>query len=710
MSPTTHSTRAGRAIPIILGLLTVPVLGAAWLLYPERVKGLFGAGNSTAATSTWISRRAEKGPFRIVITENGTVDSLRNSTLSNSVEGSTTIISLVPEGSKVNAPTLAEFDGVVQFLDAASESTKSVKLVAEDGREKTYELVFGEHTELLVKDRQKLRKGEFIAGDVCCELDSSTLVEKDKEQQIKVTTARANLEKAGKDIEIQETTNESNVAKARLAEDLALLSLVSYTSPGGEYQQELETVKGDIKKTEEELSINKEEYERIRDQARLGYANVNQLESARLKVTQSQILLGVNKGKLEVLQKYTRPKKEKELSQTAEDSKRETQRARLEGEALMTQMKAAYDAAALTLGVEEEKLIMFQRQIKACRLVATQAGEVVYASQKSSRGSEPVVIEEGAAVRERQAVINLPDLENMKIDARIHESKISRVMIGQPVEIEIDAIPGDPYRGRLQSISSVPIPGSWPNTDLKEYEAIVEIRDDSARIRKLKPGMTAQIRVVVEDRKEPTLQIPVQSVVSFSGHYYTYVVAPSGKEAERRELKVGDANDEYMEILDGVAEGDMVIMSPKTHFSQELAELEAEKSAEAEKNREKFDTPDRKTAAAGPGGPGAGREPGGGPGAGGPPAGGPPGAGGPGGGMRMDPKAWFESMDKNKDGVVTKDEHPRPESFDRSDENSDGKMTLEEMQKAVNRMMQAGGGGGGAGAGGRGGAPAPAGN
>ena len=545
--------RSGRSMAITLLALAVAAAVAVAVIPAarERVLGVL-SGSQKSILPDYVMKVAEKGPFRIVITENGTVDSLRNSTLSNSVEGSTTIISLVPEGSKVNAPVVAEFDGVVQFVDGASESAKTVRVVAEDGQEKVYELIFGEHTELLVKDRQKVRKGDFLAGDVCCELDSSTLVEKEKEQQIKVTTARANLEKALKDIEIQLTTNESNVAKAQLAEDLAALSLVSYTSAGGEYEQELETVKGDIKKTEEELSINREEYERVRDQARLGYANVNQLESARLKVTQSQILLSVNRGKLEVLEKYTRPKKEKELAQTAEDSKRETQRARLEGEALMTQMKAAADAAQLTLSVEDEKLDLFQRQIKACRLVATQAGEVVYASQKSSRGSEPVVIEEGAAVRERQAVINLPDLENMKIDARIHESRISRVMIGQPVEIEIDAIPGDPYRGKLQSVSSVPIPGSWPNTDLKEYEAIVQILDSPERVRKLKPGMTAQIRVVVEDRKEPVLQIPVQSVVSFSGYYYAYVY--SGKEqngAQRRELKVGDANDEYIEILEG---------------------------------------------------------------------------------------------------------------------------------------------------------------
>ncbi len=680
--------RSGKSLLTLIIALVIVIAGAIFGIPTSRRSALrmMRLGGEENVASQYITAKAEKAPFRIMITENGTIDSLRNVTLSNRVEGSTTIISLIPEGSKVNAPVVADFEGVVHFVDSASESSKSVKVVAEDGTEKVYEIVFGEFTGMLVKDRQKVRKGDFIAGDVCCELDSSTLVEKEKEQQIKNTTAAANLEKAGKDIEIQETTNESNVAKAKLAEELATLDLASYTSLGGEYSQAVETIKGDLKKTEEELSINKEEYERIRDQARLGYANVNQLESARLKVTQSQIVLKVKSGELAVLEKFTRIRKESELKQTAEDTKRETSRARLEGEALMTQMKAAYDAAKLTLAIEQEKLELFQRQIAACRLVASQAGEVVYAAQNSGRGSEPVVIEEGASVRERQAIINLPDLEHMKIDARIHESRISRVMVGQPVEIEVDAIPGDPYRGKLQSISSVPVPGSWPNTDLKEYEAIIEILDQPARVRKLKPGMTAQVRIIVEDRKQDVLQIPVQSVVSFSGQYFTYVITPKGP--ERRELKVGDANDEFMEVLDGVAISESVVMSPRTHFSKELSALEAEIAAKTEKNREKLDTPDRKSPGAaigeGPRGPGAGGPPGGGPGASG------PGGGGPDAGGTPDPKVMFESMDKNKDGIVTKDEHPRPEFFDRSDKDGDGKLTLEEMQAGFRERMQQG--------------------
>ena len=634
-----------------------------------------------------------------MITVNGTIDSLKNVTLSNRVEGSTTIITLIPEGSKVIAPTVTEIDGVVHFIAGESESSKSVKVIAADGTEKVYPLTIGEFTKVLVEDRQQVRKGDFLSGDVCCELDASTLKEKFQDQKIKVTTATANLDKAGKDIEIQKTTNESNVAKAKLAEELATLDFASYTSPGGEYSQAVETIRGDLKKTEEELSINKEEYERIRDQARLGYANVNQLESARLKVTQSQITLKVKSGELAVLENFTKIRKESELKQTAEDTKRETARAKLEGEAVMTQMQAAYDAAKLTLEIETEKLETYRRQIQACQLVAPQAGEVVYAAQSSGRGSEPVVIEQGASVRERQAIINLPDLEHMKIDARIHESRISRVIIGQPVEIEIDALPGEPYRGKLASISSVPVPGSWPNTDLKEYEAVIEILEPPAKTRKLKPGMTAQVRIIVEDRKEPVLQIPVQSVVSFSGSYYTYAVGTTG--AEQRELKVGDANDEFMEVLDGGKEGEFVVMSPRTYFSKELSALEQQKAAEAEQKREKLDTPDRKAGAGkGPGGAGAasGGPIGGGPGNGGAggPGGGRPGGGGGGGpaagggGFQMpaDAKSMHEGMDKNQDGVITKDEHPFPQGFDRSDSDGDGKITLSESEEAFKRMQE----------------------
>lgn len=666
---------------IILGLLIAGAV-AAWTVPASRTRiDEFFAGGDDEESTQYILHTASKGPFRITITENGTIDSLRNATIVNTVEGSTTIISLVAEGTRVNGPIVAEIDGVVEFVDAESGADRTVLVRGENGEEKTYKFPLGPFTEMLVTDRQAIKKGDYIAGDMLCELDSSALNDKEKQQQIDVTTARADLEKAKKSLEIQESTNESNKASADLAEKLAQLDLEKYRAPGGEYEQQKETILGDIKKFEEEQAMAQEEYEKVRDQARRGYTNLNNLEAARIKVTQQKILLDVKSSELNLLEKFTKERTLSELEQMAKESVRETKRVQLEGEAQMAGLKADYGARELTLQVEEEKLDRLLRQIKACRLIAPQAGEVVYASQ-SSRRSEPVVIEEGATVRERQAVINLPDLDQMKVAARIHESRISRISIGQPVEIFIDAVSNTTFHGVLETVSSVPVPGNWPNTDLKEYEASIRITDSKTMVRKLKPGMTAEVRIIVDDRKEDVLQVPVQSALSIADKYFAYVV--KGNKPERRELKIGDANDEFLEILDGIGIGDRVVMNPRTHFSREINDLESKLTTEFEANRERVATPERK---AGPPAAGGGR-----------PAGAANGAaeakpdqaaagGGPGGGAGgpPSPEKMLERSDTNKDGVITKDESDLRGNFDKYDTDGDGKVTVDELKAALSQ-------------------------
>lgn len=689
----TPPPRQGAAKGLIITVLLIIGAVVGWRL-PATQAWIAGWSEAdTTADSKYILHKVEMGSFRITITENGTVDSLRNASLKSDVEGSTTIISLVPEGSRVMGPVVSEIDGVVEYGDGESESDAEKTLIvrAEDGTTKTYTVPMGEFTEILVEDRAEVKAGDFLAGDMLCELDSSSLTEKKQQQDIDVTAARANLEKAQKTLEIQETTNESNLAKAQLAEKLAKLDWDKYIADGGEYQQSLETLQGEIKKNEEDLAMAQEEYEQVRDQARRGYQNLNKLEAARLKVSQQNITLAVKESELTLLEKFTYERQVSELQQQAEDTIRETARAKLEGEAEMAGYKADFFACEQRLQVEEEKLTRLLKQIKACRLIATQPGEVVYASQESRR-SEPVVIEEGATVRERQAIINLPDLDQMKIDARIHESRISRIMIGQPAEISIDAVNSVMFHGVLETVSSVPVPGSWPNTDLKEYEAAIRITDSREMVRKLKPGMTAEIRIIVDDREEDVLQVPVQSVLALADKFFTYVV--DGKDVERRELVVGDANDEYMEIIDGVAEGELVVMNPRTHFSREINDLESELTAAREANRERVTTPQGRPAQAG-GGAGAGRPAEGGQrgggeaGGGGRPGGGSPGAasgGGPpsggGGGGMPDPKVIFDRMDTNKDGFITKDESDMRGSFDERDTDKDGKISLDELKAA----------------------------
>jgi len=564
--------RSGRVSAATLIVFVAIALGATMLIpsVRESVVSIF-TEQQAIDSSRFVLHPVVSGPFRIEIIEEGKVDSVHSATLTSGVKGTTTIISLVPEGSLVEAPTIAEIEGTVELLDSPNPVFQRLKITDDEGEAAQLEVQLEGFTQLLVTPGQRIKAGDFLAGDVVCELDSSTLIESELKQQIQVTGAHASLEKAANNLKIQITTNEKFMAAAKLAKVLAVLDLNTYTFEGGEYDQSLQTILGAIKKNEEDLAIAQEEYDRVRELARKGYTSLYNLEAARVKVTQQKIVADVKKGELDVLERFTKKRTTTELKELARETELDIRRAALEAKAAIDQMKAALTAAQLTLELENETLYRLRKQIADCRLVAPQEGEVVYATQ-SSRRSEPIVIEPGAQVRERQAIIKLPNLGEMKVVARIHESRIRQVKVGQLVEISVSSLPGIRFHGRLDTVAALPVQAAWPNTNQMEFESVITITDDAEMVRQLKPGMGTELRIIIEERNVSVLQVPVQSILPIAGEFFTYVYTDEGP--ERRSLVVGKSNDEFMEILDGVSTGESVILNPRTHFSQELNQLE----------------------------------------------------------------------------------------------------------------------------------------
>ncbi|MEO1993728.1 MAG: efflux RND transporter periplasmic adaptor subunit [Planctomycetaceae bacterium] len=703
---------------MVVGLVVIAACGL--LLLSDQVRSALSGTSAQNDNAFYATEIVKKERFEISVTERGQVDSYQNSTLTNTVEGSTTIITIVPEGTMVKQPRRSNVAGVVRVSDSDSIGQCSVSVVApiavpfgvfapifSTGLEFEYQETELSETEVddkvyvmtqvTVSDGEFVKVQDILIGDVVCELDSSALVDKEKTQQIQVTQASAALQKSRKSVEIQHAQNESDIAASRLAMDLARLALAKYEE--GEYVKELETIQGNIKTLQADLAALEDEYAFYKRTADKGYTPLAQLEKQRIGVKQKRILLSVEKKALRLLADYDHEYNLKEKNEAASETVRELQRVRLSGEAALQQFFADVKACELTFTVEDSNLERLRRQIDGCRLIAPQAGEVVYANQQSRR-SEPVVIEQGVVVRERQAVIKLPDLSKMKVDARIHESKISQVRKGQEVRIRVDAFPDILFIGQIDSVSSIPLPGNWPNTDLKEYEAEVRITTDEELVRKLKPGLTAGLEIIVAPTRESVLVIPVQAVLSVGTKYYAYVAGDKGP--DQREILVGASNDQKIEILDGVQEGEKVIMNPRTHFSdqlEQLAQLESNVQAAAQENR-----------SPGKGGPGAGGSGNAGSGKGRPNSGGQAArgksaAGKHGGnssaagqrraaaGGGFDPDAIFKRLDKDTDGKITLAEAPEQwqAGFPGMDGNGDGGITLEEWKQAISKRSGGGG-------------------
>ncbi len=580
----------------------------------------------TNETEGLITERVKSAPFEIVVTERGTLDSMRNAVLTSKVEGTTTIIYIVPEGSQV-------------------------------------------------------KEGELV-----CELDSSTLNDKETQQEILVVKAQAMLEQATEDLAIQKTQNDSDLAAARLKYDLAKLDLEKFEK--GDLVQQIEDLQAALKLADETLSRTRESCKYIREMTQKGYKNQNDLESEELVLQRNELDKKSAETKLRAFENFTQKRTMKELEANTQEYSREIERTDRKGKAALAQKEAELKSCELTLEVESKKHDRLKEQIKACKIYASQDGQVVYANSRDGRSTDQVLIEVGSSVRERQAIINLPDLDSMKVNARIHESRISLVKQELEVTVKVDAYPGEVFHGEVDSVASVPSSTGGFSRDFKEYEAVVKIIDNPEKVNKLRPGLTASVEIMVSHR-DNVLQIPVQAVVSIGGRPFVFVV--KDEKIERIEIKVGQSNDKMTEVTDKLSEGDLVVMNPRTRFKKEIDELEAlvakEQAAEQEKaNEAAKDRPavEKPKAEPKPATPSAGSPPGT---AAGGPTGGPPASGA----QRSSPADRFKALDKNSDGKITKDEADErmAAGFDNMDANGDGGITLEELTAAFARFRGA---------------------
>ena len=82
----------------------------------------------------------------------------------------------------------------------------------------------------------------------------------------------------------------------------------------------------------------------------------------------------------------------------------------------------------------------------------------------------------------------------------------------------------------------------------------------------LRRGQTLQLRLTLGDNSDALL-IPNGTFYQETGGAWVFVVTPDGSEAVRRDVRLGRRNTDFIEVVDGLAEGERVITSPYTSFS-----------------------------------------------------------------------------------------------------------------------------------------------
>ena len=92
------------------------------------------------------------------------------------------------------------------------------------------------------------------------------------------------------------------------------------------------------------------------------------------------------------------------------------------------------------------------------------------------------------------------DLSKMQIDANVAEADVGGIEIGQPVDFTVDAFPSRTFHGKVVQVRNAPITVQ----NVVTYDTVIEVSNPDL---KLKPGMTANVSIIIAQREE-VLKIP----------------------------------------------------------------------------------------------------------------------------------------------------------------------------------------------------------
>ena len=208
-------------------------------------------------------------------------------------------------------------------------------------------------------------------------------------------------------------------------------------------------------------------------------------------------------------------------------------------------------------------------RLKSCDIKSPMAGTVI------ARGIEPgeVVTPGVQATFEGKPLLTVADLSTLIAKVELNQIDVARVAVGQSAKLTLDALPDQSFVAHVTKVAPAAVKATGRDAEVFPVECTLE--GDAAAgtgAGAIKSGMTADVRILVETRPQ-VLVLPIEAVVKEDGKQKVKRVkvgADGAKKAgDKTDVKVGKSNDREMEIVDGVKEGDEVVIDPASSKDNE---------------------------------------------------------------------------------------------------------------------------------------------
>jgi HlyD family secretion protein len=239
--------------------------------------------------------------------------------------------------------------------------------------------------------------------------------------------------------------------------------------------------------------------------------------------------------------------------------------ARREAEAIRARLGALQRAASARITLLESKkneaeatVARTQSAISRMNVMATRDGTIVYTTSRNGEKRK-----EGDNVWKADRVIEIPDLNQMKGEGEVDEVDAGRVAVGQRVSLRLDSHPDEEFHGTIVTSGRTVQQRRGTQDPLKILR--VDIKLDRTDPAKMRPGMRFQGTIEL-GRVKNAVMIPRDAV--FLGAEGPFVHRRNALKVEQTPVKLGRENDRFVEVLEGLAQGDRVLVSKQDDEEQ----------------------------------------------------------------------------------------------------------------------------------------------
>lgn len=175
-------------------------------------------------------------------------------------------------------------------------------------------------------------------------------------------------------------------------------------------------------------------------------------------------------------------------------------------------------------------------------------------------------------------IMSIANLNDMVVNAHINQADVIRLSATQPVDIQVESLPGVKMKGLIERIA----PQATIKNGIKGFAARIEIKEMDARVR---PGMTATLTIPIA-MADNVVAVPLAAVFTEDGERFVFL--KKEETFEKRNVQIGVTDYQFAEIQQGVKVGEEVFIEPPKEALAQLSGKEGkDKDVKSSKDKEK---------------------------------------------------------------------------------------------------------------------------